>query len=1498
MATPQKKYDYSVSLRSEKKPSPFDKMRNVSFRRPLSRTRTPSLTRTTPSPSSMSSTSTPHSTRSIALVRQIATSPSPAAVPLPRSATASPALIPLPPSANASPAAPDTGVSYVTGVEEPSSEAREESRDDMDLTDTMSQEMELRDSQIETREPTFSSETSSQAAELPASHTPRGLSVAFSSPAPSAIFTPTPAFQPRPRARFAPAPALTTPRPVQYDTQDATTTEHEGDTLATPSAHKRSFLLSVINSTARPRINHTPHPYRAGNGVPGPATPGVDLQAAFAGVTPRPRTQLRPRLSHPLAQASTAPSDSGSSGPESISDAQAHSPIASGSESPYDSNADRVSFVSTASSQDLTTHARANASFDPVMGLGDRGHGVGRFNAGKLNHYLHGLNRRLQEENETLVFRLRTYEEKYGKGGMTEQPSMVGTPQQSEQSMSSRRSSAGRRVSAGPSLGLGDVPEEAEVWLEEKAALQDELDELKEELQQRAATLQEAEAALEQEKSKRARDKQAFEERILQVDKGVSDIVRGLEDKLGDAEGRAQAAERARAAVVKDMERRVDALMAENELLEDRVQKAEQALEGGRELGAEVNVAYERVSQLTGDLRNAKQQIKELEVEVMSSDGKIDDLEGKLQKEREARNTQENELSTKKSELDDALNHINQLTEDLDKAHKDLHAAEAYIAQLDSDAETAVTHIENLEAQLSTAQDRMAATDEAAEQDELEINRLSGEAKHAAELGRQMQQALEAAETRIVAKEQEIASLRAALTSAERAAEREKERSRSKSMITQSDSSQELRADVEALEEELVTAHKEIARLKTLISQSPARKAINKAKDAKIELLEREKADLLERLKTSKANMSLHGTPSKVVNGSGLSPLHRQLLAFKSPKTPGGPLRDLSWLQTTMNDHSAAPLVAEIARLQQELDRANHSIDDKLDQLEDAGLGVVGLTRQLEDARERIVTLEDELARLSRKDGRLQRRLHKVRCLKCRAKVDLRGLVAASAGDESSILEESHMSLISEPPTPPTRTSEALRTQVQHINAQLASMKQQWENEKSQLLGENAVLQDAANRLNTEVRDTKRELKRLADTGKAGESARASVQEDLDHAKRVIDELENELTAERARLRTLSTEQSRVQREKEQVAYQLRRTESDMSDVRGQLQTLKQENQQLSNQLSSNSVAEQKARLLESKVSENAETIGQLRQERSLLAAEHKDLQRRYSKVAEHMNQVRGEHAASQVSHDERRLQLDLRLLEIDELRRAISTQADELLRAENERNRIAAEKSDVVHSVAALEADLQRVRRDAEMFGRDLKLLRTQKDRLEEERRIEQEKADRAQKQAQSQIRVLKGELDSQKEKARTAAEKLQKHVCVADAGQLKDLHEQHKDECRGLIIQIRYLKAKFTRESGLRSDLGYQKHYLLVLLAHYEKTEQRILAAIARIGFPAEGPPIKAKRRTLRSVAISITFIARLRRAADAWREQYAAKAPIAAALSEVRQRRAANGGRATPS
>ncbi|KAH7922631.1 hypothetical protein BV22DRAFT_645305 [Leucogyrophana mollusca] len=220
----------------------------------------------------------------------------------------------------------------------------------------------------------------------------------------------------------------------------------------------------------------------------------------------------------------------------------------------------------------------------------------------------------------------------------------------------------------------------------------------------------------------------------------------------------------------------------------------------------------------------------------------------------------------------------------------------------------------------------------------------------------------------------------------------------------------------------------------------------------------------------------------------------------------------------------------------------------------------------------------------------------------------------------------------------------------------------------------------------------------------------------------------------------------------------------------------------------------------------------------------------------------------------------------------------------------MAAEKNDVARTVAALEADLKRVKRDAEAFGRDLKALRAEKEKLHEKQKEDNAKAERAKKQAQTQIRLLNEQLDNEHAKMKKAKEDLKNHVCAADSRQLEVLKVQHNKECKGLIVQIRYLKAKYTRESILRDSLGYQKQYLLVLLSSFEASERRILACISSIGYPKPQKPVPPSRssRSLKSVALGVIFVRRAKRASDAWREESACKQAVAEALQEVRRRR----------
>lgn len=77
------------------------------------------------------------------------------------------------------------------------------------------------------------------------------------------------------------------------------------------------------------------------------------------------------------------------------------------------------------------------------------------------------------------------------------------------------------------------------------------------------------------------------------------------------------------------------------------------------------------------------------------------------------------------------------------------------------------------------------------------------------------------------------------------------------------------------------------------------------------------------------------------------------------------------------------------------------------------------------------------------------------------------------------------------------------------------------------------------------------------------------------------------------------------------------------------------------------------------------------------------------------------------------------------------------------------------------------------------------------------------------------------------------------------------------------------------------------------YCTSEQKVLAAIARIGYPTQPQVASRKRRSLKSVATLVLFLARTRRSARTWSEQRAAKPLVAAALEDVRRRRVVSQG-----
>nr|GAT42451.1 predicted protein [Mycena chlorophos] len=448
-------------------------------------------------------------------------------------------------------------------------------------------------------------------------------------------------------------------------------------------------------------------------------------------------------------------------------------------------------------------------------------------------------------------------------------------------------------------------------------------------------------------------------------------------------------------------------------------------------------------------------------------------------------------------------------------------------------------------------------------------------------------------------------------------------------------------------------------------------------------------------------------TLSKLYDTSNISFIHHKAInmSMRAPRTPGGPLRDMYWLHATAADGAIGPLIAEIQRLQQEIDRANESIDDKFDKLEDNGVGVVG-----------------------KLDNILQ--------------------------DESST-DAFTATLPSEPPTPPTHTTDALRSDLRSVNANLNKMKEQWEEEKERLFGEKAGRCELAKRQGSDG------------GGRAGiEGVSCFV-----------------CTGLMPRLRASSAEQTRAQREREDVLAQLQRTETDMGDVKHQLQRLEDENCELQSELRTNANAEQKARLL-------SPTCGKRRGCGTAASRADSACRGPQGAATEACARLPSKRTAfaRNIAPRKPRTTIDNTISTYSEPKSrtcaVVDALTDLLQRAEAEKVRLSAEKSDVAKAVASMRAEMARVRREAEALGRDLKHLRSEKERLESKHG---EESAREQSQAQE----------------------LRDHVCGMDDRPLSALKLQHNRECKGLM---KFLKA--------------QKDYLLVVPSKLQKSEQHITA------------------------------------------------------------------------
>ncbi|GJJ11416.1 hypothetical protein Clacol_005649 [Clathrus columnatus] len=1377
--TPQSaKYDYSVSLRSESsQPTPRPGP-NALVRGPkeaiLTRTRTPSLSRTTPSPPSTSPNSTPKSVNSPIPFNREFPSRSPS---------------------------PNEDLDFQVDRESRQlSEFHRSQNSESSGERYMQTDNVIASSESINPEEDKLSPSQNSALGISASASPDGHAVSSSSsssgglvrtPYPKAFLSPTTPDSPIPAPPFAHRPRFAiqdTPLPVP---------KPENDDLNTPYNRRRSFLLELVNSNARPRMTFpTPHPFARG------------------GITPRPRA-------HPLSQAWTPSSEVH---PSSSSDAESDSPK------------DRNSFISVASSHDLTVHPRANASFDPTTGV----QGVGRFNAPKLNLYMNSLNRQLQEENRVLVERLRKLGDEVELNRLAEQ----------------LENNDLKTLEDVAEAEVEDLRQELEKRDLEKEALRLELEAEVQSIRQEKEQLEED---IQKEREGRQEDnaewKARLAERLNFVNKGVEETLASMDDKINELTSRKIEAENK----LRQCEQTILALDEDLELTKRRAEKAENALANNSDLGIELKKANQLIESLKHDIRSEEHHTEELESKLKEAG----------RREAEAKTSMEE--------------HIEELENELRQALEGQQNAEANALELQTELETANKYADELQSKLSAAQDCITQLESRTNDLNTQLRHLEAGEVQSQQAIHQLENALEDSEKKMTEDEEVLQALRAKVGRLEKDIEQMQRAHVSLSSSTISNRSrvkQVSNAEVEQLETELDEAHKEIGRLNHLLAQSPARKAIGVSKDVRIELLEKERDDLVDRVKSLSNLLASSparrlGTPTKLATNT---PLPRKVsVAWRTPKTPGPPPKDLSWLQDKTSLPDAGPLLAQIQTLQEELHVANDNIDQKVNKLEEAGMGIISLTEKLEDARTRTTTLEDEVGRLVRRDERRTRRLERANCKECGVKIDVAGIMGVDDNEQSSDFSRSTQP---NPVTPPSKKLASLRIILQTKTAELDALRTQWATERAELLGKNVVLQDKANVLNRELDAAKVETKKVI-----------NVETELVKAKTIVSDLEETLRTERAKLRSLTTEQQQMLREKENVFVQLQRAQSDMDDVRSHLDKVKSENRELELELRAMATADHKARQLQAKVGENHKTIEILRGEREVLITDHASLQKRHQEVSSKLNALRQRLSTSQTAHEEHRHQLDLKVNEIEDLRRELAEKDRVVEKITTEKNQAHADRSDILRTVARLQGDLKRVRRDAETLGKDLKELRNERDKVENRHRAELNQAEKVQKQLSAQIRLANEQLGAHRLKAKKAVAELQSHICKkqVDNQDISLLRIQHKNDCKGLMVHIEYLKTQIRRESIIKEDLVYQKRYLLDVLAKFEKGERQILAAIARLDFPMRIRPEPARKRpALRTIAVVVRFICRTKRINASWKEQDTRRSAVKSALVEARRRR----------
>ncbi|CBQ70983.1 related to Cingulin [Sporisorium reilianum SRZ2] len=822
---------------------------------------------------------------------------------------------------------------------------------------------------------------------------------------------------------------------------------------------------------------------------------------------------------------------------------------------------------------------------------------------------------------------------------------------------------------------------------------------------------------------------------------------------------------------------RADALDKEAQELADLLDDKERELETLKNSQGAPRNDQEREHQLQDEIHELQSLLKEREED-------LEELEARLEREREQMEEQVQQakafsfqtLDKIESERDQALERVQELQQQLSELrHSDSSQNGGQNAALQHRLQELQDENQGLTKEL---EDRI----ESSKQTESEIQSLREQGNSDAARIRGLERRLNAANAQL-----------------------------SKSGSTGDDADDTQAMQLESLRAQLQEAKAYIADLENRADeQKPP--ASSSVQEEKIQFLERQKAELEDRVQqyremiskgvgTNLANLSnaeargVAGSVPPVTPGRtalGSSPLPKSVMslrnisAVKTPRSPG-PLSEASWLYNE-SSLGAANVVDRIAYLEGALDEANASIDAKLQQLDEAGVAHLTLAERLQQAHQRIAELEAEIERLRTLGGQ--------------------------SGDTST--------------ASPNKSVSQRQKVFADVHAQLEALKSRWAADHDKLQQRERDLE----RRERELQDRSTEKRQYQD-----------VLAELNRFKEAASSLQQDLQHERAKQRSKLAETKAASHHKDSIEGSLSRTQAELDVVKrkldekmGGLEDLGRQYMEKAVQPESTIGRRERAQL-DSQTERLAERfkaaqneVEQLKAERNELLTQRVDLHQKYAAANENYEQVLADLAASRSALAEHQAQLDEQIEQMEAAHAALRSKKVAYEKIAGDRDRLRAERDLIVHDVGMFEQELRRLRREADRQGADLEALRAEREQARRRLASDEQAKDRERAEFMMQVRTLVDQLKSKTQEVDRIKTKLDQLERSQTAGAALDDHslhaarQMHEAECKGLLLQIKYLKLKLNREMDLRSDLTHQKQYISLLLQGFTRSDKQL--------------------------------------------------------------------------